>query len=112
MSSFSLRCSDDDEPVNTQVTVKIMDIRWLMKGEKDFLNFVPTLESCKLDKLYQTDFMRSLTHEYWTEYQKKILYGPLLTWTLYSVSCLIYFSEVVLRQDTTTVMVDSMEFGL
>ena len=42
----------------------MMDIRWLLKGNDDFLKFVPILESCKLDKLYQTDFMKSLTHEY------------------------------------------------
>ena len=46
-----LKCQDE-KPVNTQVTVKIMDIRWLLRGSDDFLNFVPILESCKLDKLY------------------------------------------------------------
>ena len=63
---FSFIKCQDEKPVNTQVIVKIMDIRWLLKGSDDFLKFVPILESCKLDKLYQTDFMRSLTHEYWT----------------------------------------------
>ena len=65
---FSLKYCENENPVSTQVTVKIMDIRWLLRGSDDFLNFVPILKSCKLDKLYQTDFMRSLTHEYWTHY--------------------------------------------
>ena len=63
---FSFTCWKDEKPVNTQVTVKIMDIRWLLKGGDGFLKFVPILENCKLDKLYQTEFMKSLTHEYWT----------------------------------------------
>ena len=63
---FGLNFCEDEKPVSTQVTVKIMDISWLLRGSDDFLKFVPILESCKLDKLYQTDFMRSLTNEYWT----------------------------------------------
>ena len=63
---FRLNFCEDEKPVNTQATVKIMDISWLLRGSDNFLKFVPTLESCKLDKLYQTEFMRSLTHEYWT----------------------------------------------
>ena len=63
---FSSKCCQDERLVSTEVTVKIMDIRWLLQGSDAFLEFVPVLESCKLDKLYQTDFMRSLTHEYWT----------------------------------------------
>ena len=49
---FSFIKCQDEKPVNTQVTVKIMDIRWLLRGSDDFLKFVPILESCKLDKLY------------------------------------------------------------
>ena len=63
----------DVDQVNKQVEVKIMDIQWLLRGSKSFLDFVPVLESSKLDKLFLTDFMRSLTHEYWTFYQRKII---------------------------------------
>ena len=63
---FSFNYCQEEKPVSTQVTVKIMDIGWLLRGRDNFLKFVPILESCKFDKLYQTDFMRSLTHEYWT----------------------------------------------
>ena len=75
----------------------MMNITWLLRGRDDFLKFVPILDSCKLDKLYQTDFMRSLTHEYWTQYQRQILYGPLISWALYSMLCLIYFAEVLIQ---------------
>ena len=72
-----------------------MDIRWLLRDGKNFLDFVPILEACKLDKLYQTDFMRSLTHEYWTNYQKKILYRALLPWMVWSVMSMYYFATVL-----------------
>ena len=74
-----------------------MDIRWLLRGGKSFLDFVPILEACKLDKLYQTDFMRSLTHEYWTNYQTKILWRALLPWLAYSILSVIYFVQVLGR---------------
>ena len=48
-----------------------------------------------LGKLYQTDFMRSLTHEYWTFYQRKIIYRALIPWIIYSILGLIYFTEVL-----------------
>ena len=41
-----------NEQVNKQVEVKIMNIQWLLRGSKSFLDFVPVLESSKLDKLY------------------------------------------------------------
>ena len=49
---LNCKLCEDEKPVSTQVIVKIMDIRWLIKGSDDFLKFVPILESCKLDKLY------------------------------------------------------------
>ena len=39
--------------------------------------------------------MRSLTHEYWTFYQRKIIYRALIPWILYSILSLIYFTEVL-----------------
>ena len=40
---LGFECCEDEKPVSTQVTVKIMDISWLMRGSDDFLNFVPIL---------------------------------------------------------------------
>ena len=102
---FKLKCRKDEIPVvSTQVTVKIMEIRWLLENRDDFLKF---LLSSSLDRLAQTDFMRSLAHEYWPSHKRKILFGPLLSWTLYSVLCLFYFTEV-LRQDSES---DRNEFS-
>ena len=45
-------CFFDNDQVNKQVEVKIMEIQWLLRGSKNFLDFVPDLESSKLDKLF------------------------------------------------------------
>ena len=44
--------ASEEKLVNTQVEVKVMDMRWLLRGDKNFLDFVPILESYPLDKLY------------------------------------------------------------
>ena len=35
----------DKKVINTKVTVKIMDIRWIIKGGMDFLDFLPILKN-------------------------------------------------------------------
>ena len=105
---IGFKCCQSEESEHTLVDVKIMDIRWLFKGGNDFLKFVPILETCKLDKLYQTEFMRSLTNEFWTKNQRLILCGPLVTWLMYSVACLIYFAEVLSRDASPD---EEKEFG-
>ena len=42
----------DKKVINTKVTVKIMDIRWIIKGGMDFLDFLPILEKFKRDNLF------------------------------------------------------------
>ena len=86
-----------------------MDIQWLLRGNKSFLDFVPDLESSKLDKLFQTDFMRSLTHEYWTHYQRKIIYKALIPWILFSILSLSYFAEVLSQSSETYKLFDSWD---
>ena len=75
-----------------------MDIRWLLRDKKGFLDFVPTLEKFERDNLFQTDFLKSLTHEYWMVYLKKIIVRTLIPWVFYSALCLLYFTHT-LQQD-------------
>ena len=72
-----------------------MDIRWLLRDEKGFLDFVPILERFERDSLFQTDFMQALTQEYWMAYLKKIIPRALLPWVSYSVLSLIYFAHTL-----------------
>ena len=39
--------------------------------------------------------MKSLTHEYWGSYQVKVILSIQIPWILYSVLCIIYFSDVL-----------------
>ena len=72
-----------------------MDIRWLMRGGTGFLDFVSVLRNYKRDKLYQTDLLSSLTHEYWVVYQRKIIWRTLLPWITFSCISTIYFVHVL-----------------
>ena len=72
-----------------------MDIRWLLRDKKGFLDFVPTLEKFERDNLFQTDFLKSLTHEYWMVYLKKIIVRTLIPWVFYSALCLLYFTHTL-----------------
>ena len=93
-------CFGKQKTVNTKCNVRIMDIRWMLRGGKGFLDFVPILEDFERDNLFQSDFMQALAHEYWMGYLKKILWRAFLPWVLYSVFSLMYFSHV-LRQGYT-----------
>ena len=59
--------------VSKPVEVKVMDIRWLIKGKKAFFDLTPFLKFQDNEKLYQADFIKSLTFEYWGEYQVNVI---------------------------------------
>ena len=85
-------CCRDQKVINAKVSVKVMDIKWLIKGGKEFLDFVPILEKFERDNLFQTEFIKSLTNEYWMDYKKKIILRTLIPWVAYSVLSLVYFA--------------------
>ena len=80
--------------VNTKVQVKILDIRWITRSGLGFLDFVTILANYKKDKLFTTDLLKSLTHEYWTIYQRKIILRILLPWMIYSMLSILYFTRL------------------
>ena len=86
--------------VSKPATVKVMDIRWLVNDKMNFFDLTPFLQIKELDKLFQADFMRALTHQYWGKYQFKVIFAFQCPWLAYSILCLIYFAEV-LNQDNS-----------
>ena len=100
-ANLSMRAKDlfsyfrDQKEINTKVTVKIMDIRWIIKGGQEFLDFLPILEKFERDNLFQTEFMKSLTHEYWMDYLKKIILRTFIPWVAYSVLSIVYFAQTL-----------------
>ena len=59
--------------VSKPVTVKVMDIRWLVHDQMSFFDLTPFLKFQDLEKLFQADFIKTLTHEYWGDYQVKVI---------------------------------------
>ena len=85
----------DQKVISAKVTVKVMDIKWMIKGGQDFLDLVLILEKFERDNLFQTEFMKSLTHEYWMDCKKKIILRTLIPWVAYSALSLVYFAQTL-----------------
>ena len=66
--------------VTTNVTVKVIDVEWLFKEDKDFLDFAQILKSFEKDNLFRTKFVRALTKEFWIPNLKRIIGRLLLPW--------------------------------
>ena len=67
----------------------------MLKRGQEFLDFLPILEKFESDNLFQTQFIKSLTHEYWIDYKKKIIFRILIPWVAYSVLSLVYFAQTL-----------------
>ena len=78
--------------VNTKIQLKVIYLRWLLRGKKSFLDFVPILEQFRKDSLFQTDFIKSLTHEYWMQFLKRIILRTFVPWLCYSTISVVYFT--------------------
>ena len=85
-----LNVSSDDVAA-TKVRTYIIDLGWLLADTKGFLDLVPNLEQYKDDNLFQTEFIKSVTNEFWSQYQKSIIVKTLLPWLLYLVVSNVYF---------------------
>jgi len=80
-----------------------MSIKWLQLREDrqkgDFLSLARILTKFPKDSLYQTEFLNSLTNEYWMEFLKFIVWRALVPWILYSTQTLIYFAHTLEREE-------------
>ena len=88
-------CCKNRKVVNTKVKIKIMNLRWLMNRRKGFMDFVPILNTYNKDNLYKTDFMKSLTSEFWMDYLKRIIYQTLIPWIFFTILSVIYFAHAL-----------------
>lgn len=88
---------DDDSQtlVNTPVKVRIIDIRWLLRSGKSFIDFAAIMENFTSDSLFTTEFLKALTNEFWTTLKAPILSRAFIPWVLYSALSLGYFAKVL-----------------
>lgn len=81
--------------VNTPVKVKILDIRWLLRDGNTFLDFATIMDEFTYDSLYNTEFLRALTNEFWHIYKLPIVLRAFVPWILYSTLSMVYFAKVL-----------------
>ena len=81
--------------VSTNVTVRVIDVEWLFKEDKDFLDFALILKSFEKDNLFRTKFVRALTKEFWVPNLKEIIGRLLVPWVFNYLLSLFYFSIVL-----------------
>ena len=84
--------------ISTNVNVRVIDIGWLLKDDKDFLDLALILKKFEKDNLFRSKLVIALTHEYWTPNLKRIIRLLLVPWALDSLLSTIYFS-IVLQDD-------------
>ena len=71
------RVSEESRMVNS-VTVKMMDLRWMKRKDKCFLDLVQILDSISNKTILETSFMNSLVDAFWRVYSKQILWRQFL----------------------------------
>ena len=69
-----------------------MDLSWLFRNKKDFLDFVQVLNEFDRDRLFQTIYVQALTDEFWMKNLKKIMLRTFLPWVIYSILSVVYFA--------------------
>lgn len=69
----------------TQVEVHMLDLSWLLKGGKNFVNFTSQLGCSSSEMIYETEFILTLVNEFWWDNYYKILYRCLIPWFIYAM---------------------------
>ena len=84
--------SKDDIMMNS-VTVKLLSIKWLKQGDRNFLDLVQILNDTKNAEIYPTSFVRSLLSGYWDRYYQKIYrtqFRPFVIYMIAMISFLVF----------------------
>ena len=76
---------DDEEVMYNTVKVQLMDIQWLRRQGRNFLNLVRvlTVYDAKNQQLLQTKFVSSLLEAFWETYKQRILWEQFIPFCCY-----------------------------
>ena len=66
------RVSEESRMTNS-VTVKMMDLRWMKRKDKCFLDLVQILDRISNKTILETSFMNSLVDAFWHSYSRQIM---------------------------------------
>ena len=75
------------------VSVKLMKIKWLREGNRNFLDLVKILNDTKNTQIISTKFVSSLLGGYWDIYYTKIMrtqFVPFIFYMFGMISFLVY----------------------
>lgn len=81
-----------NELTQQQVEVKVLNLDWLLKDAKNFLDFSFLLKRSQNKRIFQTEFLQQLVQEFWDESFYKILYRIFMPWLLYMICALYFFA--------------------
>ena len=63
---------EEDDIMMNSVSVKMIELKWLQQGGKNFLDLVEIFNDATNNDIYPTRFVSSLLSGYWDIYKKKI----------------------------------------
>ena len=78
-----------------QVEVRILDLSWMLRGKKDFVEFVKILGESGNEQIYTTELVNTLLDEFWMDNYYKILYRCMFPWMIYAVCALFFFASAL-----------------
>ena len=73
----------------------MLNLDWLLKDRKNFVNFVNILGSSSSDQIYTTELISTLLAEFWEENYRKILWKCLVPWMGYGICTLTFFATAL-----------------
>lgn len=76
----------DEDTLVTTVDVSIMNLKWMVSDNKNFLDFIKILKDTKNKAILQTAFVNSLFETFWSKYQARIFYTQMLPFIFYLIS--------------------------
>ena len=62
---MDIRHKEDTDCIIYSVNVRMMNMRWMSRGDKKFLDLVEILDKSKNKAIFQTEFVKSFLDQYW-----------------------------------------------
>ena len=81
---------DEDNIMMNSVSVKILKIKWLLEGQKNFLDLVQILNDTKNMQIVSSKLVCVLISGYWDTYFTKIYYTQFLPFIFYMIGMISF----------------------
>ena len=76
------------------VNVKVIDIQWLYKDNKTFVDLVSAITHCERNAVFESSFVLNLLNQFWPENRNKITYKFLIPYYLYMFTNITFLYNV------------------